>query len=101
MSLWFQGNPMTSFTTHQVRSSTFGSPGHNVTGHLVDDWETHDETPFASIVFRACGAERNLNINTELRVSQTGNTTETSLVTTDTTDASLTTLIHLAFRRCP
>lgn len=99
-SIWFQGNPMTAFLSHDVRSSTAGDPGQRVNGRLIDNWQTTDTTPFASIVWAGCSGQRNLNINTELRISSPA-TADTSLVTTDATDGSLTTLFHLAFRPCP
>lgn len=42
---------------------------HNFTGPIQDDWETVDTTDIASVVYSPCGALRNFNINTELRVN--------------------------------
>ena len=41
----------------------------HVAGLIDDDWQTTDATPIASIVWASCSAQRNLNINTQLRVS--------------------------------
>jgi len=98
-SYWFQGNPMTTFVSHDIRASTDGNPGRRVNGRLVDGWETIDRTLFASIVWADCSSTRNININTELRISSPADA-DTSLVTTDSTHGGLRTLFHLAFRPC-
>ncbi|MYY10947.1 DUF4360 domain-containing protein [Streptomyces sp. SID4919] len=49
-----------------------------------------------------CGVKRNLNINTELRVSAgTSDRTRTSFMTVDSTDGSVNTIYHLAWQQCP
>lgn len=55
-SIFFQGQATTT-----VLSRTF-------TGPLSDNWQTKDSIGLASLVYAPCGVERNLNINTELRV---------------------------------
>lgn len=55
-NIFFQGQSTTT-----VLSRTF-------TGPLSDNWQTKDSIALASLVYAPCGVERNLNINTELRV---------------------------------
>ena len=75
---------------------------HNFSGPREGDWQTQDVVGIASLSFQPCGEWRNLNINTELRVyAGWSNThTTTSLLTMDSTDTSLTTIYHLAWRHC-
>jgi hypothetical protein len=100
VSFWFQGNPTTGFLTHDIRESSFSFPGAYVDGAFDDNWETSDSTPFAAIVWASCSAQRNLNVNTELRASAPS-TAAYSWVSEDTTDISLTTIFHVAFKACP
>jgi hypothetical protein len=72
---------------------------HNFTAPLDDNWLASDEIPIASVAWHPCGELRNLNINTELRVAK-GTSTDVSYVTMDSTDGSLTTLYHLAWKKC-
>ena len=71
-----------------------------VTGLVDDDWQTTDTTPVASVVWASCSAQRNLNINTQLRVVAPAAGPE-SYVTEDTTDGSIVTLFHIALMPCP
>jgi hypothetical protein len=100
LSFWFQGSPTTGYITHDIRKSTASHPGTHVGGLLSDDWQTSDATPIASIVWASCSAQRNLNVNTQLRVTAPVWGPE-SLVTMDTTDGSITTVFHLALMPCP
>jgi uncharacterized protein DUF4360 len=100
VSFWFQGNPMTGFINHNIRESSFSFPGSYVDGQFDDNWETSDQTQFAAIVWASCSAQRNLNVNTELRATAPASAPY-SWVTEDTTDISLTTVFHLAFQPCP
>ncbi len=76
---------------------------HNYKGPLSDDWQATDTTDVAAIVYHPCGEKRNFNINTELRVfAGTSNPrTTTSFMTMDSTDGSISTVYHLAWKRCP
>ena len=80
-----------------MTESTFVS--HNFTAPLDDNWIASDEVPIASVVWHPCGELRNLNINTELRVAK-GTSTEASFVTMDSTDGSIATTYHFAWRQC-
>jgi hypothetical protein len=88
---YFQGEPRTTRISH-----TF-------TGPTDRDWQTTDHVGVAALSWLPCGEERNLNINTELRVagsrSDHSNKT-TSFLTMDSTDASISTVYHLAWKSC-
>jgi len=87
---YFQGYSQTTFVQHTIA------------GPLDDDWQTSDEANIASLEWAPCGAQRYLNINTELRAqagtSNTKNTT--SYISMDSTDATISTLYHLAWKSC-
>ena len=87
---YFQGSPKTAIVSHSFN------------GPFGDDWEAVDTTDAASLVFAPCGMERDLNINTELRVSGgTSNaSTTTSFMTMDSTDGSVQTVYHFAWAAC-
>jgi hypothetical protein len=88
---YFQGMSQTAFVTHPFR------------GPFEEDWFASDQTDIASLVYHPCGALRNLNINTELRVSAgTSNpATTTSFVSMDSTDGSIQTVYHFHWQHCP
>ncbi len=86
---YFQGESTTAFVSHPFA------------GPMVDDWRTTDNTDVAELVFAPCGEQRNLNINTELRVSAgTSNPAATSFMAMDSTDGSVNTIYHLAWKQC-
>ncbi|BCJ57565.1 hypothetical protein Jiend_09870 [Micromonospora endophytica] len=87
-SYYFQGMTQTTTTNHRIPAP------------LDDNWLVTDEVPIASAVWHPCGELRNLNINTELRLSR-GTSTGTSFLTMDSTDGSITTMYHLAWAACP
>lgn len=88
---YFQGNAPTSYVNH------------NFSGAFEDDWQETDLTDVAQLVFAPCGEERNFNINTELRVSAGTSDPKktTSFITMDSTDGSITTTYHFAWKQCP
>ncbi|MET8761613.1 DUF4360 domain-containing protein [Lentzea sp. NPDC004782] len=75
---------------------------HRYNGPVSEDWQATDTTEVAAIVYSPCGEKRNFNINTELRVyGGTSNTaTTTSFMTMDSTDGSLETTYHFAWKHC-
>jgi hypothetical protein len=75
---------------------------HTFAGPLSDNWQTTDRNEVAELVFAPCGEVRNLNVNTELRVSAgTSNpATTTSFMAMDSTDGSVRTVYHLAWKEC-
>jgi len=88
---YFQGSPVTNYATH-----TFA-------GNYADDWSATDVNQVAELVWAPCGALRNFNINTELRVNAgTSNVkTATSFMTMDSTDTAFATTYHFAWQQCP
>ena len=87
---FFQGQAPTAFVQHPFA------------GPFADDWQTTDSTDLAALVFAPCGVQRNLNINTELRVSAgtSDPTKTTSFMTMDSTDGQITTTYHFAWMQC-
>jgi hypothetical protein len=89
-SYYFQGEP------HTARIS------HPFAGYQDGDWQQSDRVAAAALIFEPCGEQRNLNINTELRVRQGwSDPTTTSFLTMDSTDGSIATVYHVAWKRCP
>ena len=90
-SYYFQGNPLTTRAAHVFA----GGPD--------TDWQTKDTVAVTALVFEPCGEERNLNVNTELRVNagRSNPRRTTSFLTMDSTDGSISTVYHVAWKRCP
>lgn len=87
---YFQGEPQTTRIKHSFA------------GWKDGDWQTADHVGIAALTFLPCGEERYLNVNTELRVSagRSNARKTTSLLTMDSTDGSIATVYHLAWKRC-
>jgi hypothetical protein len=86
---YFQGSSQTSSVSHP-----FSAP-------YSDYWQTTDTTDSASLVWAPCGIYRNLNVNSELRVRPgPGDSWSTSFMTMDTSDGSIRTIFHFAWKRC-
>jgi len=80
-------------------SSSTASISHEFTGPLRGVWHVSDVA--AALIYSPCGGERNLNINTQLRVySGTSDPSATSFMAMDSTDGSVRTIYHLAWKRC-
>ncbi|MGX4692399.1 DUF4360 domain-containing protein [Streptomyces sp. JNUCC 63] len=88
-SYYFQGSPNTAFKNHPFN------------GPYNDDWQATDETDWAQLVWAPCGALRNFNINTELRVNAGSSPGKVSFMTMDSTDGDISTVYHLAWKECP
>ncbi|MFB7633531.1 DUF4360 domain-containing protein [Streptomyces sp. NPDC056149] len=87
---YFQGQPETAHRAH-----TFAGP-------YSDNWQTSDETDLNALVYAPCGEERYLNINTELRLDgSAADPKTTSYMAMDSTDGSINTLYHFAWKQCP
>lgn len=88
---YFQGMPQTAQKSHHFM------------GPYDANWQTTDRTEYADLVWAPCGEKRNFNINTELRVNAgTSNPrTQTSFMTMDSTDGSVSTEYHIAWGECP
>ena len=87
---YFQGMSTTAYATHPFA------------GPMDDDWQATDHVDVASLVFAPCGEQRLLNINTELRAAAgTSDVTKTtSFITMDSTDTTISTTYHFAWRTC-
>lgn len=87
---YFQGSPSTSYIEHRFN------------GAFSDDWHARDSVEVADLVWAPCGVLRNFNINTELRayVGTSDPRTTTSFITMDSTDASISTTYHFAWKEC-
>ncbi|WP_086662473.1 DUF4360 domain-containing protein [Lentzea kentuckyensis] len=85
---YFQGTVPTEYRSHTWR------------GPVSDNWQSSDEG--LAVVYRPCGEPRNLNINTELRVSAgtSDPKTTTSFMAMDSTDAYVATVYQFAWKRC-
>ena len=84
---YFQGMSQSTYQSYRLPAPSDG------------DWINTDQVPVASWVWHPCGALRNLNINTELRVSG-GTSKSASYVTMDSTDGSIETIYHIGWKRC-
>jgi uncharacterized protein DUF4360 len=88
-SYYFQGD------SHTARSK------HNFDGYMDGDWQTTDKVGIESLVWAPCGATRYLQINTELRVGVgSSDPKSNSQLTMDSTDTKISTLLHLAWKKC-
>ncbi|NQE93658.1 DUF4360 domain-containing protein [Nocardia terpenica] len=86
---YFQGNSPTQYADHPF------------TGLMDDDWQETDSTDVGSVVYEPCGEERDFDINTELRVKTgTSDPKTTSFITMDSTDGSIVTTYHFAWKQC-
>jgi len=88
---YFQGSSQTAHRQYQIN------------GPLEDSWQDTDKIPFDQLVWKKCGEERNININTELRVNKGTSDPKktTSFVTMDSTDGSIKTIYHFSWKKCP
>ncbi|MFE5586330.1 DUF4360 domain-containing protein [Kitasatospora sp. NPDC056531] len=88
-SYHFQGSPRTTNSTHRFK------------GGFTGNWQTTDTVKVAALVFAPCGEERKLDINTELQVERgTSSPSATSFMAMDSTDGSIKTVYHLAWKKC-
>lgn len=87
---YFQGMSQTAYRAHSF------------TGPFDDNWQTTDTAEIASMSWHPCGEQRNLNINTELRVSKgSSNPKKVSFMSMDSTDGSISTKYHFNWKLCP
>ncbi|MFC4055719.1 DUF4360 domain-containing protein [Actinomadura syzygii] len=86
-NVYFQGSPETQqLGNHQLR------------GRYRGGWAFQDRVSPQQTVYKPCGEERNLNINTELRVDAGSSDAWTSYISTDSTHGSAKYLF--AWKRC-
>ena len=85
-SYYFAGDPRTS---HAQR--LFSYP-------FAENWTVNHE--IHSLVWAPCRTVRNININSELRVSSNNPHSPVSFMSMDSTDASWSTVYRFKWRRC-
>lgn len=87
-SYYFQGMASGAYIQHTIPSGT-------------GNWQFSDAVQIASFVWHPCGAQRNLNVNTEVRVVKgTSAANSSSYVAMDSTDGSINTIFHFSWARC-
>jgi hypothetical protein len=84
---YYAGQPTSAFREHRFA------------GPFDDDWQTVDEFDPASLIFSPCGAVRNLNINTELRVNA-GTSDRTTTNSSMTMDSTTSSIYRFVWRTC-
>lgn len=84
---YFMGDSATAMSSH-----VFSGP-------MSDNWQATDRVAEASLVFKKCGVDRNLNINSSVRVNK-GTSTSASYMAMDSVDGSFSTLFHFAWKTC-
>ncbi|MCB5181730.1 DUF4360 domain-containing protein [Streptomyces antimicrobicus] len=88
-SYYFQGMSQTAARSHRFQ------------GALDDNWQVTDTADIHALVFAPCGEKRNFNINTELRAEVgTSDPTRTSYMALDSTDGSINSKYHFAWKKC-
>jgi len=74
---------------------------HTFPGPFHGTWHVTDTADVATLVFAACGEDRNLNINAELRAdSGTSPASTTTFIEMDSERGSVETLYHFAWKKC-
>ncbi|MFI0486591.1 DUF4360 domain-containing protein [Actinomadura sp. 9N215] len=87
---YFQGQPLA-----RQYSQSLNGPHRN-------SWASTDEVDESQLVYSPCGEARNLNIRTELRVHQgTSDPSKVSFIAMDSTDGTIKTTYHFAWKTCP
>jgi Domain of unknown function (DUF4360) len=87
-SYYFQGMSSNQIAVHPT-----------LRGPFADNWQFTDEVPLEALVWHPCGAQRNLNINTEIRLTK-GTSTAASYINMDATDSAINTIIHYKWDEC-
>jgi hypothetical protein len=86
---YFQGESHTTRSRHDFR------------GYYDNDWQASDVVGIESLSWAPCGGKRFLNVNTELRVGMgTSDPKLNSQLTMDSTDTSISTIYHVAWKKC-
>ncbi|MGH8881125.1 MAG: DUF4360 domain-containing protein [Stackebrandtia sp.] len=82
-------------------SSTTVRSSHDIAAPTSDNWQYTDVAEGGEVVYKPCGVDRNFNINSELRVYAGTDKSKTSFVAMDSTDGSVNTVFHFAWKQCP
>jgi hypothetical protein len=72
---------------------------HTYSGPLNGTWHSTDVTEVAELVYAPCGAVRNLNINTELRVDA-GTSTSRNWISMRASDGQVYTIVQFQWKTC-
>ncbi|WP_067461430.1 DUF4360 domain-containing protein [Actinomadura macra] len=79
-----------------------GQRAHEFSGPLVQDWEFTDGSDLPWIVYKPCGEYRAVTLGTELQVDVgTSDRSKVSFASMDSTDGSILSTYHFAWKRCP
>jgi hypothetical protein len=70
------------------------------TGQLDQDYLNRDTLAMQNLVWSPCGAQRNLNINTSVRVNNRFNPGGQGLLTVDSLDGQVAQIYHLQWQQC-
>jgi hypothetical protein len=87
-SYYFQGSPSTA---------RFAS---NISGPVSRDYQIRDNLAVTSQVWSPCGAQRSLNMNTEVRIDNSRNLRGQGIMTLDSVDLQLKHIYGIRWRRC-
>lgn len=87
-SYYFTGDSRTTSSTHELPGPYSGA------------WQFTDSSAVHELVYQPCGAQRNLNINAELRVKAGDDPSRTSLMAMDSAHGSVSTVFHFDWKRC-
>jgi hypothetical protein len=69
-------------------------------GPLDQNYQIRDTLGLTALVWSPCGAQRALNINTEIRTENTANPSGHGLMTTDSIDGEVKLIYGIQWRRC-
>ncbi len=74
---------------------------HAFSGPFSDGWETTDSSASGDIVYAPCGENRNLNINSELRVTRgTSGAEASNFMAMDSTEGRVSATYEFAWKSC-
>lgn len=74
---------------------------HSFAGPMFSGWQTSDVIPVTELVYAPCGEQRNVNVNTELRVDEGSlNAARTSSMSMRAADGNVDTLVHFQWKQC-
>jgi hypothetical protein len=72
-----------------------------LTGELEEDYVIRDVVPVFQQVWSACGINRPLNINTQVKVNNSKNPSGYGMMTTDSIDGQVQQVYSLSWKPCP
>src|SRR5690606_1809372 len=84
------------FAGEQIQASTQT----DFAGPVSKDYLIHDEIPFTSTVWAPCGQVQALNINSQVRIDNSKNSSGSGLVSTDSVDGKVTFVVGVNWQTC-